>query len=267
MADAFTRQLRLGMSDQLVACLLAEQPEDALLEGLFEYFASFALKEYANHPTFKAYRCRLLSCPVPHLAAPGPSPHLAGASLFQPAPLRAWGQRAQAGAACLTCTTRLQAAGQHDGPDQAAPLVQRGAQPDAQDHLPRGPHQQRQDVPCPAGAPCCLVCRPRPKLHAAVRSPLQLLCHSCTWRPSCPSAADDGTCCQALKAAKSGIYCGPLRLLAMEIYDQLNADGLFCNLLTGGAPSAPVCCPTSHRPPLSVHGTHDASAGAGAALC
>lgn len=38
---------------------------------------------------------------------------------------------------------------------------------------------------------------------------------------------------QALKAAKSGVYCGPLRLLAMEIYDRLNAEGVMCDLVTG----------------------------------
>eukprot|EP00803_Ostreobium_quekettii_P007030 evm.model.scf_827.5 EVM.evm.TU.scf_827.5 scf_827:49902-60555(+) len=37
----------------------------------------------------------------------------------------------------------------------------------------------------------------------------------------------------AFKAAGSGIYCGPLRLLAMEVYDTCNQGGLHCNLLTG----------------------------------
>ncbi|KAJ1622093.1 hypothetical protein T492DRAFT_336901 [Pavlovales sp. CCMP2436] len=37
----------------------------------------------------------------------------------------------------------------------------------------------------------------------------------------------------ALKKAKSGIYCGPLRLLAWEVFDRLNADGLPCALITG----------------------------------
>ena len=27
---------------------------------------------------------------------------------------------------------------------------------------------------------------------------------------------------QAMKAASSGLYCGPLRLLAMEVYDSIN---------------------------------------------
>lgn len=38
---------------------------------------------------------------------------------------------------------------------------------------------------------------------------------------------------QAMTAAKSGVYCGPLRLLAMEVYDTCNAEGLCCNLITG----------------------------------
>ena len=37
----------------------------------------------------------------------------------------------------------------------------------------------------------------------------------------------------AMQKAESGVYCGPLRLLAMEIFDRTNADGLFCSLLTG----------------------------------
>jgi ATP-dependent RNA helicase SUPV3L1/SUV3 len=30
-----------------------------------------------------------------------------------------------------------------------------------------------------------------------------------------------------------GIYCGPLRLLALEIYEKLNKEGVYCNLYTG----------------------------------
>lgn len=37
----------------------------------------------------------------------------------------------------------------------------------------------------------------------------------------------------AMRTAGSGVYCGPLRLLAMEVYDTLNSSGVFCNLLTG----------------------------------
>lgn len=38
---------------------------------------------------------------------------------------------------------------------------------------------------------------------------------------------------EALKAAASGVYLAPLRLLAMEIRDRLVAQGIACNLLTG----------------------------------
>ncbi|KAG2180195.1 hypothetical protein INT43_003984 [Umbelopsis isabellina] len=36
-----------------------------------------------------------------------------------------------------------------------------------------------------------------------------------------------------LTEAKSGIYCGPLRLLAHEIFDRMNGNGIPCNLVTG----------------------------------
>ncbi len=38
---------------------------------------------------------------------------------------------------------------------------------------------------------------------------------------------------QHLKKAKNGVYLCPLRLLAWEIYEKLNAEGTQCNLLTG----------------------------------
>eukprot|EP00884_Botryococcus_braunii_P014946 jgi/Botrbrau1/23452/Bobra.106_1s0010.2 len=38
---------------------------------------------------------------------------------------------------------------------------------------------------------------------------------------------------EAFKQAKNGIYCGPLRLLAMEVYDRMNSEGIYCNLVTG----------------------------------
>jgi len=38
---------------------------------------------------------------------------------------------------------------------------------------------------------------------------------------------------QALKNSSCGLYLGPLRLLALEMFDNLNADGCPCNLLTG----------------------------------
>ncbi len=38
---------------------------------------------------------------------------------------------------------------------------------------------------------------------------------------------------EALKAAGNGTYLGPLRLLALEMFDRLNAAGVPCSLLTG----------------------------------
>lgn len=38
---------------------------------------------------------------------------------------------------------------------------------------------------------------------------------------------------QALKNAWSGVYCGPLRLLALEVFESLNQDGVYTSLLTG----------------------------------
>jgi ATP-dependent RNA helicase SUPV3L1/SUV3 len=37
----------------------------------------------------------------------------------------------------------------------------------------------------------------------------------------------------ALKLAKNGIYCAPLRLLALEVHDKLLAEKIMCNLKTG----------------------------------
>uniref|UniRef100_A0A0K0F6K7 RNA helicase n=1 Tax=Strongyloides venezuelensis TaxID=75913 RepID=A0A0K0F6K7_STRVS len=38
---------------------------------------------------------------------------------------------------------------------------------------------------------------------------------------------------ERFKSAKTGIYCGPLRLLAHEIYDKTIANGIECDLITG----------------------------------
>ena len=38
---------------------------------------------------------------------------------------------------------------------------------------------------------------------------------------------------QRLKAAESGYYAGPLRLLAREVYDRFKSENISCNLLTG----------------------------------
>ena len=38
---------------------------------------------------------------------------------------------------------------------------------------------------------------------------------------------------QALRKAGTGVYLGPLRLLALEMFDTLNSYGALCELLTG----------------------------------
>jgi ATP-dependent RNA helicase SUPV3L1/SUV3 len=38
---------------------------------------------------------------------------------------------------------------------------------------------------------------------------------------------------ERMKKASSGLYLGPLRLLALEVYDKLNAEGIPCSLKTG----------------------------------
>ncbi|KNA19992.1 hypothetical protein SOVF_056490 isoform B [Spinacia oleracea] len=38
---------------------------------------------------------------------------------------------------------------------------------------------------------------------------------------------------QRFMEAKKGIYCSPLRLLAMEVFDKVNALGVYCSMLTG----------------------------------
>ncbi|MGG5252406.1 helicase-related protein, partial [Neobacillus sp. SM06] len=38
---------------------------------------------------------------------------------------------------------------------------------------------------------------------------------------------------ERMKAAKSGVYLAPLRLLALEVFDKLNAEGIACSLKTG----------------------------------
>lgn len=38
---------------------------------------------------------------------------------------------------------------------------------------------------------------------------------------------------EKLKLAKSGVYCAPLRLLAEQVFEKMNEDGVACNLVTG----------------------------------
>ena len=41
------------------------------------------------------------------------------------------------------------------------------------------------------------------------------------------------TAMKELTKAKNGIYCSPLRLLAVEVHNKLEAQGIPCTLLTG----------------------------------
>lgn len=53
------------------------------------------------------------------------------------------------------------------------------------------------------------------------------------------------TALQRLKEAKSGVYCGPLRLLAVQCFEELNMQGVPTNLITGqvhGVQSVYRCC-------------------------
>ena len=34
-------------------------------------------------------------------------------------------------------------------------------------------------------------------------------------------------------SAKSGVYCGPLKLLAVEVFNKSNSNGVACDLVTG----------------------------------
>ena len=38
---------------------------------------------------------------------------------------------------------------------------------------------------------------------------------------------------ERLKECRHGAYFGPLRLLALEVYDKLNTEGLSCSMVTG----------------------------------
>lgn len=62
---------------------------------------------------------------------------------------------------------------------------------------------------------------------------------------------------QALKQAESGVYLGPLRLLALEMFETLNMDECPCDLLTGeeyeGVPFARVTASTIELCDFSRH--------------
>ena len=63
-----------------------------------------------------------------------------------------------------------------------------------------------------------------------------------------------------LEQAEKGVYAGPLRLLAHEVYTRLNAGGKRCNLVTGDdrraaddQPTAPMTSCTVEMVPLNTH--------------
>ena len=63
---------------------------------------------------------------------------------------------------------------------------------------------------------------------------------------------------QALAAAPSGVYCGPLRLLANEVYERMNANGVQCQLLTGQQHLPPV---SSRREMVGANGVQEERTG------
>ncbi len=67
-----------------------------------------------------------------------------------------------------------------------------------------------------------------PKWRVAYREEQQLYLHIGE-----PNSGKTHDALQALKDAGSGWYLAPLRLLAYEIFDRLNDEGVACNLLTG----------------------------------
>ena len=58
--------------------------------------------------------------------------------------------------------------------------------------------------------------------------------------PRAPGLVPEGTnfptptgVAKGLSEPMGGIFCGPLRLLALEVYEDMNARGVYCSLLTG----------------------------------
>lgn len=67
-----------------------------------------------------------------------------------------------------------------------------------------------------------------PKWHYSYRDQQQIYLHI-----GAPNSGKTHDALQALKEAGSGWYLAPLRLLAYEIFDRLNEEGVACSLLTG----------------------------------
>ena len=138
------------------------------------------------------------------------------------------------------------------GPAQAAPLVSSGQVAQAKIHLPCWAHQQWQNLQCARGPPIPVTLEQDEILYFTrgrislsyvfcckhnVQSPQKVGSELHTWGARAQSVLSlflgARVPSQAMKRAKSGVYCGPLRLLAMEVYDVLNASGTFCDLITG----------------------------------
>ncbi len=96
--------------------------------------------------------------------------------------------------------------------------------------------------PTPHAAANCL--RPPPPAPRSTQPPLARTCRQARLpHPSAPptpapllpvlAAGKTHQALQALRLAGSGLYCGPLRLLACEVADRLNAGDTACHLVTG----------------------------------
>jgi len=54
------------------------------------------------------------------------------------------------------------------------------------------------------------------------------------WCCTCTGPTNSGktyNALQSLAAVERGVYCAPLRLLAMEVYETLNHRGVYCDLV------------------------------------
>ena len=93
-----------------------------------------------------------------------------------------------------------------------------------------------------------------PKWRNAWREQQQLYLHI-----GAPNSGKTHDALQALKEAESGWYLAPLRLLAYEIFDRLNAEGVPCNLLTGEE-SIPVEGAKITAATIEMFNAHDSGA-------
>ncbi|CAI5987500.1 unnamed protein product, partial [Closterium sp. NIES-65] len=107
--------------------------------------------------------------------------------------------------------------------DQAARVVSPGEGYAAQGGIPHGPHQQH-----------CLIPSFLPSLASPIRYPqARAMPRKVVYHMGPTNSGKTHRALVRFKEASSGTYCGPLRLLAMEVFDRVNADGVYCNLVTG----------------------------------